>query len=94
MRESDTFTGFVVGHGPDGRPCATFSLAWPDWPTVAEEGGSPVRESIFDPASLPLRIENLQSQGLDTSVSRAALVALRHLESSYTPERAFRPDSL
>lgn len=70
MSEADIFAGFELRTLPDGTQVAVFRAA---------NNGTPVcgDESVFDAASLEVRIRNLWRAGLDSGLSEAALAALR-----------------
>jgi hypothetical protein len=67
--------------GAGGRARIAFRLANPPWQTGWDADGAPVLEAVaesaFDEAGLARRIHNLRREGLDASVSEAALAALR-----------------
>lgn len=72
MTEADIYSGFTIQALPGGERIAVFRLIIPDGMISTEE-----EESVFDAPSLEIRVRNLRRQGLDASMSEAALQALR-----------------
>jgi hypothetical protein len=89
MSESDTFSGFSVVTGAGGRARVVFRLAHPPWQPGWDADGAPVMEavseSVFDEADLVRQIRHLRREGLDASVSEAALAALREASAGPSP---------
>ncbi|WP_135469119.1 GGDEF domain-containing protein [Crenalkalicoccus roseus] len=100
MTEAESFAGFSIRTDATGHGLAVFHLAVPEWRLDTGEDGTPamreIRESVFDEASLALRVARLEAQGLDASLSRAALAALRAAaarpgDGADLPEAALAP---
>ena len=84
MTEARVFSHFTIRTDTAGRACAVFHLLVPEWRTEMDADGScrsvTVSESVFDAASLAARIANLARQGLDRTMSEAALQALHNAQ--------------
>ncbi len=80
MNERDAFSNFVIEGDQAGSALAVFKLRTPAWRVEMRPDGTTIRveefETCFDERSLRTRIENLKCQGLDASLSEAALQAL------------------
>lgn len=83
MQERDEFSHFVIERDQAGFALAVFCLRKPEWHAEVQPDGSTVYaergETHFDEPSLRIRIGNLKQQGLDASMSEAALSALRQV---------------
>jgi GGDEF domain-containing protein len=82
MREADLYASFTLRLRADGERVAVFHR-------IAVDGAGEEAESVFDAASLQVRIANLRRAGLDAAVSEAALAALRHAAA---PAPVLSPD--
>lgn len=92
-KEQDIFTGYEIRDRGDGELCAAFSRSAPvrgytyraeafsaePTPVVHE-----IWEDVFTEESLAERVGNGERQGLDVSLSREALAALRARKASPT----------